>query len=556
MSVQRWTGRGLLLMMVVLLVCCGQSKDDETRVAPSPDTSSTAGVVEPASEQNQEQDEQVEPDTPFEAIPPKNAYKEGAGGATVTSASATIVAGDMRLELLTNAVKEPTVVQIATRKPEDFDYPMPPGFLLGAAHGTPRDAGFTPVGRWYIPLDYVLEPGTTLEVLSWHPQMRTWFNLGDAQVDASGTKVVFFTMVMGDVVLRKKPIRGTAEGKKTCEGPVYRQREEWPAKEAVAAGLSTVDDRLSREQAFRYLSDYRMQQGSAVCVFKNEERAGLWHRNKKAGESYIDEDYLMDPNAAAALKMLEYWIADEWIDPYTGEATQQIRVTEAYDSLIEHSPTSSHYHGRALDLTLSPVPPPGNGPRKAYYGRLARLAQCAGFDYVLFENNFHVHATVREAQIAVLVHDQADGYGILTGSIAAPDRWRLNRFRWQDDQLTAHRIFWLDKDTLEVHNKKGDNAMKISLSKGKGTPTEGSEYKDQRTTLFGTQRLQVVKGRLFLVNPNGIPLIGSGDDTHKAMQIPTPTHYPLDAWTVIDAAFLPHPHTEKAWQRAETHAGP
>lgn len=540
------------LLLVFLCVAC--SAQDAKEDADNADTSVEERAIQEA--ETDQHDASVDEDAPpedtaaFEEIPERRDFTAGSSGATVHQEAATIVAGDMRLEVRPNSLKEPQVVQIATKKPEDLELSLPPGLLVGAASGTPRDAGFVPVARWYIPLSYTMEAGTELEVLSWHPQLKTWLNLGDATVSAEGTHAVFFTMVMGDVVLRKKPVSALEGDDQLCPGERFKLREEWPGKEIDTVGLSTEENRLSREDAFRYLTDYRLGNGLAQCIFKNEETQGLWHRNKKPGHAYIDEDYLMDPNAAAALQLLEVLVAHEWIDPYTGEPAVQIRVTEAYDSLIEHSPTSSHYHGRALDLTFSPVPPPGAGPRSAFYGRLARLAVCAGFDYVLFEDNFHVHASVQSTKVAALVQDDEGRYGVLSGDLIDPESWTLHPHRWDEGAFKAEEIVWGGWSTLEVRDAEGEALI---LRRGDDAVEERPAGDDVavRTNRVGTQELRVTADRLYLVNTDGRPSIGSGDADHEAVAVPTPVQFPLGDWRVIDASFRPHTKTRKAWDDLE-----
>lgn len=542
------TTRWFAPVLIFCSIATGCLSSDERAAEDQQETSETPSVEKLVADE-QADDDLVEK-TPYEPVPDRNEFTSGSGGATVHTEAATIVAGDMRLEIRPNSLKEPQIVQIATKQPDDLDLPMPPGLLLGAASGTPRDAGFLPVARWHIPLSYVLEPGTTLEVLSWHPQLKTWLNLGDAQVASNGTHAVFFTMVMGDVVLRKKPVRAFEKEEDLCPGPRFRLREEWPGKEDMTVGLSTEDTRISREHAFRYLTDYRLGNGLAQCIFKNEETLGMWHRNAVAGQSYVDEDFLMDPNAAAALQLLEVLVAHEWIDPYTGEPAVQIRVTEAYDSLIEHSSISSHYHGRALDLTFSPVPPPGAAPRREYYGRLARLAVCAGFDYVLFEDNFHVHASVLGTKVAVLVQDETQRFGVLSGDLAAPERWVLHPHRWTQDEFDATSIAWGGWNTLEARDTKGD-ALVLRRGEGGAVQQPASENAPIRTIRVGTQELRVAAEQLYLVNTEGRPTIGSGSEEHAAVAVPTPVQFPLQSWRVIDASMRPHTKTRKAWRHLE-----
>lgn len=541
--------RVTMLSALVATLCLACSSNDKTRKEAEPSLLEDS-VSESDLDEELLEDEDTSDAPEFEEIPPENAFREGAGGATVHREAATIVAGDMRLEVRAKSLKEPQVVQIATREPSDFDRVLPPGLLVGAGTGSPRDAGFLPVARWHIPLTHQMEAGTVLEVLSWHPLLKTWLNLGDAAVTANGTHALFFTMVMGDVVLRRKPIKAIDVGEELCPGENFRLREEWPDKEEVAVGLSTEDDRMSREDAFRYLNDYRLGNGLAQCVFKNEETLGLWHRNAVAGESYIDEDYLMDPNAAAALQILELLVAHEWTDPYTGEPAVQIRVTEAYDSLAEHSSTSSHYHGRALDLTFSPVPPPGSRPRREYYGRLARLAVCAGFDYVLFEDNFHVHASVLATEVAALVQDDDGQYGVLSGDLIAPEQWKLHSHRWHADDFEATSIAWGGWNTLEVGSEAGE-ALLLQRERSGVERTDTSTHPPIRRIRTGTQELRVVAEQLYLVNTEGRPSIGSGDEKHAAVAVPTPVQFPLGEWRVVDASFRPHAKTRNAWRALE-----
>ncbi len=113
-------------------------------------------------------------------------------------------------------------------------------------------------------------------------------------------------------------------------------------------------------------------------IFKQEEAA-----------PYHTEDVLMHPAMLQPLARLNALVRAEWGGDY------QLRVTDAYDSLLSHAPPESepsrryslHYEGRAIDLTLWPV---------AYerYGRLCALAHCAGFDWVHHEGT-HCHASIK-----------------------------------------------------------------------------------------------------------------------------------------------------------------
>ena len=129
---------------------------------------------------------------------------------------------------------------------------------------------------------------------------------------------------------------------------------------------------------------YRLLVGNLdpQIVFKREERPPL-----------DEEDFRMHPAMLLPLTRLRELVAAEW-----GGAVQ-LRVTDAYDSLLEHDlrqpdltrRTSLHFEGRSIDLTTWPVD-------RAKYGRLCALAHCAGFDWVHHEGD-HCHASVRAESV-------------------------------------------------------------------------------------------------------------------------------------------------------------
>jgi hypothetical protein len=103
---------------------------------------------------------------------------------------------------------------------------------------------------------------------------------------------------------------------------------------------------------------------------------------------YDGEDILMHPAMLLPLSRLNELVKAEWGGAY------QLRVTDSYDSLLEHHLSqpdlsrraSLHFEGRAIDLTLWPRD-------LARYGRLCALAHCAGFGWVHNEGN-HCHAAI------------------------------------------------------------------------------------------------------------------------------------------------------------------
>lgn len=110
---------------------------------------------------------------------------------------------------------------------------------------------------------------------------------------------------------------------------------------------------------------------------------------------YENEDLYGDPNIETPLETLGRLVRERSC------GTLALRVTENFDSLREHTGRSTHFEGRGIDLTLASSTPGGALPvagaaiYTAGYGRLARLASEAGFDWAWYENAVHVHADVR-----------------------------------------------------------------------------------------------------------------------------------------------------------------
>ena len=121
------------------------------------------------------------------------------------------------------------------------------------------------------------------------------------------------------------------------------------------------------EHRLEATSEHLIRNPNPNIVYKDEEGTGA--------------DLYMTPLLAERLNLLAKLVMHEW--PGT-----KLRVTEAWDPEGEHSRFSTHYEGRAADLTVSPID-------REKYGRLAGLALQAGFDWVFYENASHIHASVR-----------------------------------------------------------------------------------------------------------------------------------------------------------------
>lgn len=151
--------------------------------------------------------------------------------------------------------------------------------------------------------------------------------------------------------------------------PLLKPRDTVPRGTAVPA--------ISEQQAIGPVS-YRIVRGSSRftklvvnrdtdIVFKDEETTGA--------------DRLMTTRLHKTLRRLSQSVRREW-------PGVRLRVTEAWDENGEHGSVSAHYEGRAVDMTTS-------DRNAARLGRLAWLAVEAGFDWVYYEDNSHVHASVR-----------------------------------------------------------------------------------------------------------------------------------------------------------------
>lgn len=134
--------------------------------------------------------------------------------------------------------------------------------------------------------------------------------------------------------------------------------------ELIVCGM--IASKIKRGDA-RFKSEL-IQLYHADVVFKDEERTGA--------------DRYMTPKLACHLSLLAVAVRNEW-------PGMKLRVTEAWDENNEHNPRSTHYEGRAADLTTS-------DRDSGKLGRLAQLAVEAGFDWVFYENKYHVHVSVKK----------------------------------------------------------------------------------------------------------------------------------------------------------------
>jgi hypothetical protein len=99
-----------------------------------------------------------------------------------------------------------------------------------------------------------------------------------------------------------------------------------------------------------------------------------------ANDEGTDDDRYMTPRLKEKTDTLADLVMQEW-------PGVKLRVTDAWDEGQGHSSTSRHYEGRAVDLTTFPI-------GRSKLGRLCGLAVQAGYDWVFYENDQHIHASV------------------------------------------------------------------------------------------------------------------------------------------------------------------
>ena len=550
----------LAVLVAVLSVCvaaCGASEDDDApQVAvSSEETAARAGAEGDATAAPAPAAERLGPDgAPLLPIPPRRQVEHGASGATITREGGVIVAGEMRLEIRAGAVSEPTVVQIESLDPEDMGRELPAGLILAAGRGTPPAPDFRPVARWVIPTVHEVEPRMEVDVLAWNAGVGSWITLGRAQANAEGTAIVFLTTMLGEVVVRARPV-WSADRLERCPGETFNLGEQWPTDEGNAVGYTPQTERTRRTDAFTYLTDFRLSPWLDLVDVKNEEVVDLAGRRNVDERNHKDEDYLMDPNLAAAVAMLARLVRDEWYDPYTGEPTIRLRLTEAYDSVIEHQVVSTHYQGRSADLTLSPLPAPEAVARRAFYGRMTRMCVCAGFDYAYFENRFHAHSAVLATQVAALVDLPGGAQGVRYGKVFEPGRWVSHPHTWDRADFDGERIAWEGPGVIRVVGREagasgpGMMALYLNSARVEVAPAEDAALPPTRSrTVDGLRELRVVDGTLYLVNTAGLPSPGSSDARGTPVDFAYPAVLDDGPGRVRSATFLRHPRTEEAWE--------
>ncbi len=526
----------------------GCDDGEATEPAPAPDehanpeddaeASGDDAELEGSAEQAElEEIEVQESPLPPEVLvtPATTAFSLGTGGGT-------LVAGELSLAIPDGALPEETLIEIEVMAaPEELGRDLPGSLALGVYRGSPWNPQLSRAARLTVPLLRELPQGTSVELLAWQPQMRAFIVAGYARVDATGRQATFPVRQLGDMLVRATPVQSET-ATVACPVDAYTLHDAWPiASEDNAVRLTEVDDRYPRELAFSLLSDFRLSPAFGLIDFKNEEvvNGSAFAADER---NHQDEDYLMDPNAAAALTALAALVAHEWVDPLSGEPAVRVRVTEAFDSLIEHSARSTHYQGRAIDLTVSPVPAADGASRRAWYGRLSALAQCAGFDWVLFENNAHVHASVVGTELAFVTSD-GTAMAAATSTLRRPRELHATSRRWAEAPGETVDVSWQGGDAFQLVNHpvrpegdaQGEADSDVALA--------------SHVTVDGLRRVVVRDGRAYLLNTAPVPPLGSvnADGTPVDVEYPLPLSPP--GTNVVSASFREHARTQSAMEQ-------
>ena len=163
----------------------------------------------------------------------------------------------------------------------------------------------------------------------------------------------------------------------TAQGPHYRVAEPLIAR---ADDLKVGDKVPNKSEAATV--------GAATKIIVRDTPAyKKLVRNENGDIEFKDEektaaDRMMTQTLSEKVNTLATLVKHEW-----GAIGVKLRITEAWDENEEHGKKSTHYEARAVDLTTHPVD-------QKKLGRLGRLAVEAGFGWVFYENELHVHASV------------------------------------------------------------------------------------------------------------------------------------------------------------------
>jgi hypothetical protein len=546
----------VLFALVLLLASCGaeppavvdgHGSGEFVRVSGEGSGSGDGAAAELPAVAAAEAEGSVEAPRPPLTIVPKP-VEVASAAAPIGTQGGAIVAGAMTVNVPPNAIAAPIVLSAEVlASPEELERDLPQQTLLGAYRAGPWNPPYNRAVDVEIPLAFSVPPGTELELLGWQPAMRAFIVIGREPADATGTKALFHVRQLGDMVVRAAPIQA-AEAVSDCMGTSLRLEQAWPGpSEDNVTGLTPPEGRVARELAFSVLTDARLTPIVERVEFKNEEivDSTATRRNEL---DHRDEDYLLDPNAAASLEVLGHLVEREWIDPLSGRPAYRVRVTESYDALIEHSQQSTHYQGRAVDLTLSPVPAANGDDRRELYGRLSRLAVCAGFDYVLFENMAHVHVSVVPSRIAAVVRGADGTYRIATARLTRLGDWSIAVNALAPVAGEVGALVW-DDAGFRIGVGEGESERWFSVAPDGLLAPSAGESRGESLSADWARRIVTQDGRGWLTYARAVVPIGSLNADGRPVHVEYPAAFGPDGERVVAAAFRSHPRSDEARTR-------
>jgi hedgehog signaling domain-containing protein/N-acetylmuramoyl-L-alanine amidase-like protein len=165
-----------------------------------------------------------------------------------------------------------------------------------------------------------------------------------------------------------------------------------------------------------------------------------------------DDDRFMTPRLKENTDSLAILVMQEW-------PGVKLRVIDAWDEGQGHASTSRHYEGRAVDLTTFPKD-------RSKLGRLCSLAVRAGYDWVFYENDQHIHASVLRdedlhealAEVARDVVSEEEQQDLVT-------RLRINVGRLEEEERQLETIsIQLPPDGQERLCEIGDSISRLEAA--------------------------------------------------------------------------------------------
>ena len=143
-----------------------------------------------------------------------------------------------------------------------------------------------------------------------------------------------------------------------------------------------ADDDLKKGDKVPNKAEKEASGAATAKIKKGTEEFKALTNNKNADIDFKQDNcHYMSKSLSDKVDALAKLVKEEW-------PTLKLRITAAWDE-DGHGANSTHYEARGADLTTSDT----DGKK---LGRLARLAVKAGFDWVFYEDEAHVHVSVKK----------------------------------------------------------------------------------------------------------------------------------------------------------------